>query len=290
MTRATVGKTITQYVRESVNIPDTWTSAEKLESDIFHKTYPRRNPQSGVHIINEWGHDETDAYVSLGFELHDEDAQFGIDVLSPNSALWHAHGVDGLDPAIEATEVAIYMMQHAITAGVFEEDESNRVDELEEAYEAEKNRAKTLESKNEILRNQINILTETMTTGYDEGNWHGYNTRDQIWRPPTNEEIKRLALHVDEYWHDHEPDDLSEVSLETRNVIEEIYMIVLDDYHSVVTGVEDKTLFVMNKTDGAYVCYLFNEDDVGLKTVAQRPEMYDDTRFGETVVSFENHD
>lgn len=237
-------------------------------------SYPHEDGMGAGILIFEWYHESREECIQLSYAPH-EGIQFGIEVVTKHSTL-HGHASETLSGATEACSVSMYMMNHF--AFLSEQDDSDveelkeRIEELEEVADGEQSRRQTLEEKNRLLRTQMNSLIETSTTGYDQGNWRGMIQRPQFWRPPTNQEIREVAFHIDLHWHGNEPDSEDDVSDPSKKLVADSYLIVLEDIEFKHTQNGTKLLFMHNKTAGEYTTFIWEHDGSTVE-IAQRPTM-----------------
>lgn len=279
----------THYVKENTDLPKLWEAGDEMESDCLQDEYPHVEQMANTLTIMEWGHRSRDEYVGIALTTTDiTKSPFSVQV-NDRGGVYHGHGSMTLTSAMEIASVCMFMLNHSADTRVTEAEVErlrHNVEALEEQTEALANENSELRSKNNTLRSQMGTLIETATSGYEEGNWHNMVSKPQSWRPPNENELIRLAEHIDRYWYDNEPMENDGVSDHAKNLVSESYMIVLEGWSSVVSRVEDKALFMLHNSDGLFGLYLFNDDDQGMKEVKQRPQMLAEDSDNSVVVSF----
>lgn len=253
---------LTEYIKAEVSHPDDWIKGDSYDGDYSPDSYPTTYSVDIGCILYEWYHETREEHIQFGCVGDHEVHSFSISIIS-GGGMYHAHGAANFERAIEACSTAMFMMNHAAHSNKREAENTRelreRIEELEEACDAHSKRANTLESKNETLRNQLTTLINTVSTGYDEGNWYGMIEQPQIWRPPTSDEIRTVTKFIDNNWYtDKEPDE-GELSYDAKEDVQSSYLIVLDDFNAIRDHFQDKMLIYFSGVDGLFTTFFWDE-------------------------------
>lgn len=256
------GELLIRTLKEEVSTPDGWLAGDEIEHEYSYDTYPVEKPMTGTLTLMEWYHETREECITFGCAGPNTEHPFGVDIETA-SGMYHAHGAANFERGLEAVSVITYMMNHLASSREYSASEvkelQNRIEELEEASRSHKSRATTLENKNEMLRSQLNTLINTVSAGYDEGNWRGMVQQPQIWRPPTNEEIRTVTKFIDNNWYPKKEPDEGDLTYDAKEDISSSYLIVLDDFNAIRDHFKDKMLIYFSGVDGLFTTFFWDE-------------------------------
>lgn len=272
---------VTGYIIESVETPDDWYPVTEENEDDGQRVYPEEQPMAGTVLLMGWRHKRRPEEVILGVAPEGHEG-FGIDI-QIDTGTYHAHGAKNLEGACEAVSMATYMLNH----GAYEHQRSSeREEELQDTVEAlreqvntYKSRAEYYESKNDMLRSQMNTLINTMSSGYDDGDWRGMVQRSQQWRPPSREELLDLAIFIDRKWYENSTEDEDDISKGARSDVSEAFIIVLDGFapfpenNDLWDEYEARLMFYHEPSQGMYSVFMWNEAEDLIYEVLQAEAM-----------------